>query len=1126
MEENLINIASVKLPFSLVRASREGRLVVFAGAGVSMQRPTCLPNFDDLVSTIRDEVDPGHYLRNRAGETPERYLGYLKEQGRDIYEACASRLGVVRTPSSLHENILTSFGNPSAARIVTTNFDECFELAYETLLPSFSSSLLDVYVAPTLPDPADFHGIVHLHGCVTRPNDQVLTDADFGQAYMADGWASRFLVKLFSTYTVLFVGYSCNDALVDYLTKSLSISIRGKAYVMEHDSASFSEWQRRGVTPIGFNAFSDLPLLFRQWTSINSATETVSEVRRIVTSMTNDTAFAFWHLGLPVRVSGDDGELLRVALDPRTSLGDLRVADAFCESAKTPGWIPWLIRNGCLDWLSSGAVGQYEERLIAWLATESGRHQGLHALRIGNHLRSISLSSNALGAFINVLKGLDNVDNCVFLYLPSLERGVSISNVSGIADIALMCDSNEAFISMLRICLRLDWMDEVAAKLPIDFPVKSILDRVIIVCRDLGNAEELLAFCRDRVGFAEYAGQVIKTYAHDEMEQRFTWYETWGAEHEFGNIIHFCSKKVSDDAPTTFSGLLARVFWEAALAVESSLEVDLIGSALCSSSMVVRRLAVALECTRERDANTLVGFIEENAYELTSVLGSDELREMVIDVFSSENKDIRERVLHVAEEMSHTFDETESPNSSRGPGALAELYASIFELYPNEPLTSSYATRLADQHPHLRTLLTLGTDGARSEEMGIGVGPKSIDWMLKNKYSGLSISDISQETPYDALQLAYDDVGEAVNLLKETVDKDGDKAQSVVIALLGVIPPEDAWRLSDDKYLDLLCEASGYDIVCNESVHALSVLVGCVPDSISSDDRLLKVSSALISFINLCANQAEAIAYRFDEKNLKIEMIAQKDAAKHAAFDFMAIVRAIASKMDESPQSSSAGAFCGGLVHVLIRQSEFDMDEYASAFLEEALANVGSLWKLDERGVKGELLPLLDVSQELSIDAWRGVARLSEVDEKTWGCISHDYRRMFSSTEILDELTDEQKRKLLDLYITCVLAYVRDEEKGQWIWDGVRILPTYRDDAVAKCNIWARDRWSLEGRHQIPTWLADLLFQLLVTKTTTSSSIRAVASALCAEAKEWNEQAYVADLGCHPLIRVLEQGCG
>ena len=38
----------------------------------------------------------------------------------------------------------------------------------------------------------------------------ILTDADFGCVYLveSEGWARRFLVELFRSFTILFVGYS------------------------------------------------------------------------------------------------------------------------------------------------------------------------------------------------------------------------------------------------------------------------------------------------------------------------------------------------------------------------------------------------------------------------------------------------------------------------------------------------------------------------------------------------------------------------------------------------------------------------------------------------------------------------------------------------------------------------------------------------------------------------------------------------------------------------------------------------------------------------------------------------------------------------------------------------------
>jgi len=63
---------------------------------------------------------------------------------------------------------------------------------------------------------------VYLHGCVGRNEANfVLTDADFGRAYLTEGWATRFLQGLFQQYTVLFIGYSHDDTVINYLARGL-----------------------------------------------------------------------------------------------------------------------------------------------------------------------------------------------------------------------------------------------------------------------------------------------------------------------------------------------------------------------------------------------------------------------------------------------------------------------------------------------------------------------------------------------------------------------------------------------------------------------------------------------------------------------------------------------------------------------------------------------------------------------------------------------------------------------------------------------------------------------------------------------------------------------------------------
>ena len=85
---------------------------------------------------------------------------------------------------------------------------------------------VSVYNSPALPLGSDISGIIHIHGNVSDPKYMVVTDEDFGKAYLTEGYASRFLTKLFESYTVLFVGYSYNDTILRYENDQAQIPVR------------------------------------------------------------------------------------------------------------------------------------------------------------------------------------------------------------------------------------------------------------------------------------------------------------------------------------------------------------------------------------------------------------------------------------------------------------------------------------------------------------------------------------------------------------------------------------------------------------------------------------------------------------------------------------------------------------------------------------------------------------------------------------------------------------------------------------------------------------------------------------------------------------------------------------
>ena len=216
----------VKLPDEIRIALEEERLVIFVGAGVSMPPPSNLPSFNGLASQI-------------AGGSPvpagseDGFLGKLAHEQRTDVQAAAARLvyGKHTKPTLLHREILRLFGTASKVRLVTTNFDDHFSSAARTLFKK--EDRLREFCAPALPLGNDFSGLVYLHGSARIDSDKlVLTDKDFGAAYLTRGWARDFLVSLFSEYTVLFIGYSHSDVTTTYLARGLDQSETARRWAL------------------------------------------------------------------------------------------------------------------------------------------------------------------------------------------------------------------------------------------------------------------------------------------------------------------------------------------------------------------------------------------------------------------------------------------------------------------------------------------------------------------------------------------------------------------------------------------------------------------------------------------------------------------------------------------------------------------------------------------------------------------------------------------------------------------------------------------------------------------------------------------------------------------------------
>ena len=223
-----------KIPEEIAQALRYDNLVFFCGAGISVSNG--LPPFDKLAKkvcknlklNIKDDLllkiakKKGDYASIfdllESGQIP--HLSIKPEVVRkEVIEILSTYKGQPEIHKALLE--LSTLPNNTGNRLVTTNFDRLFLKAKPTL--SFDS-------APKLAPPRKktWKNLTFLHGVIDKKNDPegknlILSKTDFGLAYLLHyNWASRFIIHLFQDFTVLFIGYSADDPVMNYLVSAIS----------------------------------------------------------------------------------------------------------------------------------------------------------------------------------------------------------------------------------------------------------------------------------------------------------------------------------------------------------------------------------------------------------------------------------------------------------------------------------------------------------------------------------------------------------------------------------------------------------------------------------------------------------------------------------------------------------------------------------------------------------------------------------------------------------------------------------------------------------------------------------------------------------------------------------------
>jgi hypothetical protein len=236
------------IPAELIAAQEKGETLFVCGAGVS--RTVGLPLLRGLVEGVYRELGEDWRLHpaeregmQEDGELYGQYDRVLRSLERRLVGSDSPRnrgmrgriRAAVRTmlapPEKKLENHLELLGLSRDAagrsRLLTTNFDTLFERAWWDVHQEAIAS----HAGPAMPQPKvdAFTGILHLHGPLGDERAQlglvetalILTSAEFGDAYLRSGWASRYVYDIVRACTVVVVGYQADDPPMRYLVEAL-----------------------------------------------------------------------------------------------------------------------------------------------------------------------------------------------------------------------------------------------------------------------------------------------------------------------------------------------------------------------------------------------------------------------------------------------------------------------------------------------------------------------------------------------------------------------------------------------------------------------------------------------------------------------------------------------------------------------------------------------------------------------------------------------------------------------------------------------------------------------------------------------------------------------------------------
>ncbi len=246
------------------------KLVLFAGAGVSMS--SGMPSWIGLTEQIFNKVSELYDQPNLKSMIEPMKMGFItplealrnvssKVYRSEIYKTLEKQLAVNESSDLSLQKKLLSF----SSKIITTNYDLSFEEASNKGLKVISYN--NTYLLQGLDSEENY--IVKLHGDINDLNNIILFGEDYNRLYKSPTASSQELIKLFTDYTIVFVGVSFSDPYLNTLfdfTDKIYDGILDKHFIVTSESTF--DGLKDYLVPVKISAYNRVDVLIDELVGI------------------------------------------------------------------------------------------------------------------------------------------------------------------------------------------------------------------------------------------------------------------------------------------------------------------------------------------------------------------------------------------------------------------------------------------------------------------------------------------------------------------------------------------------------------------------------------------------------------------------------------------------------------------------------------------------------------------------------------------------------------------------------------------------------------------------------------------------------------------------------------------